>query len=85
MGNKEAFHVPINAPEKAYMSILNKATLYSCVPKRHIKHEHCNQNGKVHHHVGATNNFHMIPPPSDDLKLVIQAEGNTKKTVKIYR
>jgi len=35
----------------------------------------------VQHQVVAANNSHMIPPPSEDLKLVIQAEGNTKKTV----
>jgi hypothetical protein len=34
MRDKEACHVPINAADKSYTYILNKATLYSCVPKR---------------------------------------------------
>ena len=38
----------------------------------------------VQHQVAAANNSHMIPPPSEDLKLVIEAEGDTNKTVKIY-
>lgn len=69
---------------KAYTSILNKATLYSCAPKRHIKHGHCNQNKKVQHQVVAANKSHMIPPPGEDVKMVIQAESDTNKTVKIY-
>ena len=83
-GTKKHSMFQLMLQNKAYSSILNKATLYSCVPKRHIKHEHCNQNKKVQHQVVAGSKSHMIPPPSEDLKLVIEAEGDTNKTVKIY-